>query len=481
MRGHELSSCRARNKIPYVFASVLLESSSVFEALGNFIVDTLHLYTRSTHHLANLLLGRSYYCVTPSLSPSVYASLISRGFRRSGTLLYKPDLKHSCCAQYTIRLEASKFHPTKDQRQAINRFNHFIQGDEYIRAKEKIRPKSKEEAKRYKQTFDLAERIHEAESSYLGPPLIDKKGEEIKPAHKLDVAFEPDTFTEEKYLLFENYQRNVHHEKPGDISRAGFKRFLCESPLQRTTETWTDAEGKERSKKLGSYHQTYRLDGRLVAMAVLDLLPKVVSGVYFLYHEDLHKWSPGKLSALREASLAVEEGYDFYWMGYYIHSCVKMRYKGDYQPMEFLDPETHDWHLLDDKAKDLMEEKNYICPSREQAKGASDGAPAANGTAPGAKKDDENMGEDADSDYEPDSVDGTVWDNDMPGIMPKEEVATMDIGSVKLSLRGQPALCEDVVVWDRGSLDDPTALKCWIGELVACVGPEVAEEMVVKF
>lgn len=426
--------------------------------------------------------GRSYYFLTSSLSPQIYADLLSRGFRRSGTLCYKPDLKHSCCAQYTIRLDANKFIASKDQRQAINRFNHYILGDEYIKARERLKPKSKEEAKRYKQYFDLAERVHEAEDTVLDK-LIDKKGNEIKPAHSLTISLEPDTFTEEKYLLYANYQEKVHHDKQESITRAGFKRFLCESPLQRTTEKWLDKDGNTREKKLGSYHQCYRIEGRLVAMAVLDLLPKVVSGVYFLYHEDLQKWSPGKLSALREASLAVEEGYEFYWMGYYIQSCVKMRYKGDYQPMEFLDPETYEWHLLDDRARSLMQEKNYIAPSNDTANGEAttsmDNSSSAIPKSP--QKESTAEAESEDSDYEPDVVEGTVWDNEMPGVLSKEEVSALPLGSVKLSVRGQPALCEDLVVWERGGLDDPTSVKCWIGELAAVVGPEVMRSMVVKF
>jgi arginine-tRNA-protein transferase len=35
-------------------------------------------------------------------------------------------------------------------------------------------------------------------------------------------------------------------------------------------------------KKIGSWHQCYRLDGRLIAVAVLDLLPEGVSSVYLL-------------------------------------------------------------------------------------------------------------------------------------------------------------------------------------------------------
>lgn len=37
-----------------------------------------------------------------------------------------------------------------------------------------------------------------------------------------------------------------------------------------------------------------------------------------------------------------------YYMGFYIHSCPKMRYKGKLQPSYLLCPEIYTWHLLDD-------------------------------------------------------------------------------------------------------------------------------------
>ena len=60
-------------------------------------------------------------------------------------------------------------------------------------------------------------------------------------------------------------------------------------------------------RKLGSYHQCYRLDGELVAVGVLDLLPHCVSAVYFMYHESVAQHNFGKLGALREIALAREE------------------------------------------------------------------------------------------------------------------------------------------------------------------------------
>lgn len=79
-----------------------------------------------------------------------------------------------------------------------------------------------------------------------------------------------------RFVLFENYQRIVHHEKPSAITRSGFKRFLCSGFKQDTVIV----DGKR--KRIGSYHQCYRLDGRLIALGVLDLLPDVVSSVYLL-------------------------------------------------------------------------------------------------------------------------------------------------------------------------------------------------------
>lgn len=158
----------------------------------------------------------------------------------------------------------------------------------------------------------------------------------------------------------------VHNDKPSEINQSGFKRFLCESPLSRCTRE----DGKDL--QLGSYHQCYRVDGRLVAIGVLDLLPQAVSGVYFIYHPDFEKWSFGKLSAMREAALTLKGGYKYYYMGYYIHNCIKMRYKGDYKPQYLLDPESYEWSRLDEKLLGLLDQKKYVSLVREQMTDASD-------------------------------------------------------------------------------------------------------------
>jgi arginine-tRNA-protein transferase len=38
----------------------------------------------------------------------------------------------------------------------------------------------------------------------------------------------------------------------------------------------------------------------------------------------------------------------YYYMGFYIHTCAKMRYKGNYVPSDLLDPESYVWVPLAD-------------------------------------------------------------------------------------------------------------------------------------
>jgi len=112
-------------------------------------------------------------------------------------------------------------------------------------------------------------------------------------------------------------------------------------------------------KNYGSYHQCYRIDGELIAVGVLDILPKCVSSVYFMYDKKWEKYSLGKLSALREVALAREiheagiESMDALYMGFYVHTCPKMRYKGDYSPSFLLDPEEYTWFPLKECAPHL--------------------------------------------------------------------------------------------------------------------------------
>ncbi|KAF6821266.1 arginine-tRNA-protein transferase [Colletotrichum sojae] len=433
----------------------------------------------------------SYYAKATSLTPEYYQLLLDHYWRRSGETLYRPDQLRACCVHYTLRLDSTQFKPTRDQRQTVNRFNKYVKGEAYTAEAARLHPMSREQAKKRDSEFDLIERVHEAEYPFLKLPP--------EPAHKLTVTLEDINFTEEKYLVYENYQRVVHEDEPAEITRRGFRRFLCESPVQ--SKFITTADGKQQF--LGSVHQCYRLDGKLVAIGVLDLLPSCVSAVYFLYHESIHKYAPGKLSAIREIALAREAGYRYWYPGFYIHSCPKMRYKMDYTPQYILDPETLTWDLVDKRVMDLLGKKRYVSLSKEgdvdmldqdlkteARQSANDGGGLVNANAKDEVEHGHGEQQDGDSDchdsYEEDDNDNDMFlfNTGMPGVMSLDEVRSLDeLDHIKLRIDGSGRLVEtgDLVAWPRQDVGTHGCLKAGIAELLAALGPELLEGLCVDF
>ncbi|XP_039995346.1 arginyl-tRNA--protein transferase 1 isoform X4 [Xiphias gladius] len=144
------------------------------------------------------------------------------------------------------------------------------------------------------------------------------------------------------YQVYKLYQMAIHKDPPDKPSECQFRRFLCDSPL----EAEYSPDGPEVG--YGSFHQQYWLDGRIVAVGVIDILPTCVSSVYLYYHPEFASLSLGSYSALREIAFTRQmqkqsPKLSYYYLGFYIHSCPKMRYKGQYRPSDLLCPETYVW------------------------------------------------------------------------------------------------------------------------------------------
>ena len=291
------------------------------------------------------------------------------------------------------------------------------------------------------------------------------------------MTLEHDNFTEEKYAVYDNYQKVIHKDAPEDRTRKGFKRFLCSSPLRR--QVIESSDGKKRP--VGSYHQCYRLDGKLVAIGILDLLPDCVSSVYFMYDESIHRFSPGKLAATREIALALEQGYKWWYPGYYIHSCVKMRYKMDFGPQSILDPVSLEWNPLDKTVLALLDKKPFVSLSEEAQRQNVSGTMQhesiitpnddADKKITGTERDTESEG---DEDDEDDDFAGSLFSSNMPGIAPASEVENLDLDHI--ALRGTSAFrlfkTSDLVGWDSGSIVGASSVKAMIAELVAAMGTD---------
>lgn len=88
-----------------------------------------------------------------------------------------------------------------------------------------------------------------------------------------------------------------------------------------------------------------RLGERLVGLGIVDLLPDVVSSVYFFFDPAETRRSLGTFSALRELELARETGRRYLYLGYWIQGCREMTYKARFRPCEVLGPDGA-WSVL---------------------------------------------------------------------------------------------------------------------------------------
>lgn len=101
----------------------------------------------------------------------------------------------------------------------------------------------------------------------------------------------------------------MHNDPPAKITATGFDRFLCSDPFPESTVSDSTPSSD------GAFHALYRLDGRLIAFAVLDVLPDCLSSVYFVWDPDFAALGLGKVGALRELAAAQGMGLQHYYMG----------------------------------------------------------------------------------------------------------------------------------------------------------------------
>ncbi|KOC66094.1 Arginyl-tRNA--protein transferase 1 [Habropoda laboriosa] len=139
--------------------------------------------------------------------------------------------------------------------------------------------------------------------------------------------------------LFKKYQMTIYDETEEESDEESFFRFLVKSPLQQ-----------------------YWLDNELIAVGVIDILPSCISSVYFFYDPAYSYLSLGTFSSLREVYLTrqfnkVAKDLKYYYMGFYIHTCPKMRYKARLKPSKLLCPETYAWFDIEPCLLKLDKEK----------------------------------------------------------------------------------------------------------------------------
>uniref|UniRef100_F7BAH3 Arginyl-tRNA--protein transferase 1 n=1 Tax=Ciona intestinalis TaxID=7719 RepID=F7BAH3_CIOIN len=190
---------------------------------------------------------------------------------------------------------------------------------------------------------------------HLDSPVDAKHGLEVRLVRSSPPSVEFESSKVESHNLYTKYQTTIHKDKREDCNMKQWMRFLVDSPLNPGTEG--PAHG------YGSYHNQYWLDGKLVAVGVVDILPSCVSSVYLYYDPDYGFLSFGSYSAISEISFVqrlsiTHPNIKYYYLGFYIQSCPKMRYKGAYHPSYLLCPESYEWVPVE-KCEAALKEKPY--------------------------------------------------------------------------------------------------------------------------
>ncbi|GMN33181.1 hypothetical protein TIFTF001_048248 [Ficus carica] len=177
-------------------------------------------------------------------------------------------------------------------------------------------------------------------------PWSSRNNHEHTPVRRrLEIHLKRSSFDPEEFALYRRYQIKVHNDRPDHVTKSSYQRFLVDTPLifvPPTNDVMVPPCG------FGSFHQQYVIDGQLVAVGVIDILPRCLSSKYLFWDPDFAFLSLGKYSALQEINWVKENqthcpSLQFYYLGYYIHSCNKMKYKASYWPSELLCPLRYQW------------------------------------------------------------------------------------------------------------------------------------------
>ncbi|XP_077206098.1 arginyl-tRNA--protein transferase 1 isoform X10 [Paroedura picta] len=345
-----------------------------------------------------------------SMTVQDYQDLIDRGWRRSGKYIYKPIMNQTCCPQYTIRCRILHFQPSKSHKKVLKKMLKFLTQGETSKTKSEVEPmdshtedtacnfllKSQPDTSRseLEPLCTYTEKVESEEEEVKGeimgktnaghtqscnekdlskpldpakvghtPPKPGKgadlskppcrKAKDIRKEQKLQKLLQSQTGNHALQEAAQKSKSKANQTKsvedfvfstlpPDAVHKLEFTRFLCDSPL----EAENPPNGPDCG--YGSFHQQYWVDGKIVAVGVIDILPKCVSSVYLYYDPDYSSLSLGVYSALREIVFTRQlhekaSDLSYYYMGFYIHSCPKMRYKGQYRPSDLLCPETYVW------------------------------------------------------------------------------------------------------------------------------------------
>lgn len=138
----------------------------------------------------------------------------------------------------------------------------------------------------------------------------------LRKNHDLDFSVSDACYNNEYFDLYRKYLNSRHADgSMADPCEDDYKQFLyCD---------WCDTRFLE-----------WRLQNRLVAVAVTDIMSDGLSAVYSFFDPELNKRSLGTFCILKQIEYARNEETDFVYLGYWINNHKKMGYKNKFSPIQ---------------------------------------------------------------------------------------------------------------------------------------------------
>ena len=81
---------------------------------------------------------------------------------------------------------------------------------------------------------------------------------------------------------------------------------------------------------------SYWLDGKLVGLGYVDVLPAGLSAIYFVHRPEEHRRSIGTFNILKMIESTRRRGLPHVYLGYYVDGCRSLEYKAAFTPNEVL-------------------------------------------------------------------------------------------------------------------------------------------------
>lgn len=129
--------------------------------------------------------------------------------------------------------------------------------------------------------------------------------------------------------------------KPAVFEQVHFDLYLLYQQSRHTESNMASATKQDYINFLSSHWCNtlfieLRCAGRLVGVAVVDLLDNALSAVYTFFDPKFSRRSLGVYAVLWQIEHAKSLGLDWLYLGYWIEQCQKMSYKTNYQPLQGL-------------------------------------------------------------------------------------------------------------------------------------------------